>query len=288
MSRPAGWRPALCGLLLVAATACVGGGRTGDGPDPHLLVDVERSRSAAGRGVLEVRLRTEAGEPFEVIRLQLLDDRFTVVPPAEKSTPVRAGGVGIVTPIPAGDVVCDAPRGEGPRMAVTVATDAGTADLVVPVSAAGDEVLTDLHADACRRRDLLEAVEVAFGDDWTTTSPATAEGTITLDRGAATEEVVLEAVHGTVIFTLTVLAPVPEVVLTLPEGESHAEVAVEVSAARCDPHALIESKKTYLFPLWVRAGDDEAIFLTVEPTGAARTAFEALLAEGCHLEDAGA
>lgn len=188
-------------------------------------------------------------------------------------------------------------RAAGGRLAVAAVLLVGptacgrpepAADAVAPhpVSAAGDAVLTGLHVDECRRRDLLEAVAVTFDDDWTPTSPATAEGTIALERRTATGEVVLAAVQGTVIFTLTVLTPDPDVVLTLPEAERRAEVAVEVSAARCDPHALIESKKTSLFPMWVRAGDDEAVFLTVEPTGPARTVFEALLTEGCHLEEA--
>ncbi|MBW3618918.1 MAG: hypothetical protein KY461_01625 [Actinobacteria bacterium] len=254
--------------------------------DHTLVVDVQRSRSAAGRDVLEVRLRTTGDEPVEVTGLQLLDERFTPVPPAPKSTSVRPGRSWIITPIPATDAVCDAATDVVPRMAVSFLSGGDTVHVVVAVAPEGSELLAGIHADECRRRRLTAAVELRFGDDWTTVSPATARGTIELERRTATGAVVLAQVQGTVIFSLRLLEGAADgPVLTLPAGDDATEVPVEISAARCDPHALIESKKTYLFPMWVELEGEPVVFLTVEPTGPARTAFEALLREGCHLED---
>lgn len=293
-------RAGVIALLLVATAlgGCAGGVRDGAAPasgaatsgadavDHTLLVDVQRSRAAAGRGVLEVRLRTTGDAAVEVTRLQLIDGRFAPVPPVPKSTTVRPGEVGIITPIPASDPICEAGPEGRPEMAVSFLAGGVTVDVVVAVGDAGNDVLTAIHTEECGRRELLAAADLGFGDDWVTVSPATARGTIRLARTTASEPLVLEQVQGTVILSLRVLDGVGDgPVATLPAGETATEVGVEVSAARCDPHALIESKKTYVFPMWVRRGDAPVMFLAVEPAGPSRAAFEALIREGCHLEE---
>ena len=68
---------------------------------------------------------------------------------------------------------------------------------------------------------------------------------------------------------------------------THEVIAVTVKAARCEPHALAESKKTWRFPVWVVVGDEPEPYLEMEPQGASRRlldqlmrACEALAAQG--------
>lgn len=70
----------------------------------------------------------------------------------------------------------------------------------------------------------------------------------------------------------------------LTAGGASADVEVEVSAARCDPHAVIESEKTYSFPIWVRVGQAPAADVVLEPESDARTAMQQLLEVGCDVD----
>jgi hypothetical protein len=53
---------------------------------------------------------------------------------------------------------------------------------------------------------------------------------------------------------------------------------VVVYAARCDPHALIEYKRTFTLSAWVRVGGDEPVRVDVEAEGDAHRVLEELLA----------
>jgi hypothetical protein len=154
----------------------------------------------------------------------------------------------------------------------------------LPVQSAGDEALARHHETTCRQRAAAEAATISFGPDWEETAPAVARGRIVMERAASDTEVAVEQVEGTVIFSLDVLGGTGSDVVTLERGQDTAAVEVEVSAARCDPHALIESKKTYLFPMWVRVGDEPATYAILEPEGEARTVFERLLSVGCDVD----
>ena len=51
-----------------------------------------------------------------------------------------------------------------------------------------------------------------------------------------------------------------------------------ISADRCDPHALAESKGTFMFLTWATVGDAAPVPVDLEPTGAARAALEDVFA----------
>lgn len=271
-------------VVTLAATllaACV----SGEATEPSsLVVDVENTRSAQTRGVLYARLANEGDEPLEVTSLQLVDPRFAAVPATPKSTTVEAGGGPVLTPFDYGEVVCDAGVTGPATLAVTVVVGSETEERIVPVATPGEEALTRLHESACRQRAATAAASMRFGPDWESTSPAVARGRIVLERAASDQVVAIEQAEGTVIFSLRVVGGTEDQVVVLAEDQDVAEVEVEVSAARCDPHALIESKKTYSFPIWVRVGQAPAAYVVLEPEGDARTAMEQLLEVGCDLD----
>lgn len=249
-----------------------------------LVVDVENSRTAQVRGVLYARLVNEGDRPLEVTSLQLVDQRFAEVPATPKSTTVAAGGDPVVTPFEYGEAVCGDEVTGPATLAVTIGAGDEAREQVLPVAPAGEEALTRLHDSTCRQRAATAAASIRFAPEWRTTSPATARGRIVVERAATDDEVAVEQAEGTVIFSLRILGGTEDAVVVLAEDEDVAEVEVEVSAARCDPHALIESKKTYSFPIWVRVGEAAATYLVLEPEGEARAAMEQLLEVGCAVD----
>lgn len=268
-------------MAAIVVAACASGEAI---ESSDLVVDVENSRTAQVRGVLYARLVNEGDRPLEVTSLQLVDQRFAEVPATPKSTTVAPGGDPVVTPFEYGEAVCGEDVSGPATLAVTIASGGEAGEQVLPVAPAGEEALTRLHESTCRQRAAAAAATIRFGPDWRATSPATARGRIVVERAATAAEVAVEQAEGTVIFSLRVLGGTADAVVVLAEDQDLAEVEVEVSAARCDPHALIESKKTYSFPIWVRVGEAEATYLVLEPAGEARAAMEQLLEVGCDLD----
>lgn len=268
-------------MAAIVVAACASGEAV---ESSDLVVDVENSRTAQVRGVLYARLVNEGDRPLEVTSLQLVDQRFAEVPATPKSTTVAPGGDPVVTPFEYGEAVCGEDVSGPATLAVTIASGGEAGEQVLPVAPAGEEALTRLHESTCRQRAATAAASIRFGPDWQTTSPATARGRIVVERAATDDEVAVEQAEGTVIFSLRVLGGTADAVVVLAEDQDLTEVEVEVSAARCDPHALIESKKTYSFPIWVRVGEAAATYLVLEPEGEARAAMEQLLEVGCDLD----
>jgi hypothetical protein len=52
---------------------------------------------------------------------------------------------------------------------------------------------------------------------------------------------------------------------------------IAITASRCDPHALIEYKRTFIFSAYVEVDGGEPVRVDIEATGGARSALEELL-----------
>lgn len=285
-------------LGLWLATACTGDEESGAPVDvavdaapespaeaPALDVSVQIGRVAATRDLIEFGLSPEhEGAEVEITSLQLLDPRFDVVAPTERVTTVdRLLHIAVDPGIP----ICESVTADPALAAITVP---GTRDpFLLPIDAAGQDVLTELHGSVCRRQAILEAVDIEFSPEWSPAGGATARGAISVERSTPEVPITLHDVQGTVIFTLELPPPAPATdpmttphVVRLGPDEQRQVVPVEVSAARCDAHALTESKKAFLFPAWVSIGEAPVGFVTIEPQGRARAALEGLMTIGCH------
>jgi hypothetical protein len=272
-------------VTLVVPAMLTAGCATGQEPPPApeappapegLTATVEQSRSFALRHMLQVVLDNGGSEPVEVTRLQLVADEFEAVPPTVRDAVVEPGRR-VSMPIDYGVARCDAPSSAAPAVVVQVEG----ADVSLPLPNP-DELLTRLHASECGQRAVAEAVEIVFGPTWTPSpepDDMVLRGSLIFRRLSPGEEVTLEQMAGTVIFDLRAPPEVSPPLLRLDPGTSEAELAIDVSADRCDPHALIESKRSFLFPLWVSLDGAEPQYVIAEPQGEARRALDELLAQ---------
>jgi hypothetical protein len=83
-------------------------------------------------------------------------------------------------------------------------------------------------------------------------------------------------VEGNVIFTVSAATASPRV-LAVSDEHPTASAPIAITASRCDPHALIEYKRTFIFTASIRLGDDEPARVDIKAEGAARRALEDLL-----------
>jgi hypothetical protein len=85
-------------------------------------------------------------------------------------------------------------------------------------------------------------------------------------------------VAGNVIFSAGTTADAPAA-LRVSDDVPSAATGLVVRAARCDPHALTEYKRTFILTARVRVGDADPVRVDLPAEGAARRTLEALLTQ---------
>ncbi len=256
-------------LVLVLAGAC---GDDGDGgataaEAPHLRATASRSTLFNTQRTFRLLLENEGDATVPVTSIQLDSPLFEPVDPSVRDTEL-APGQGLLMPLRYGDAACDV---EAP-VDQTVVVDVDGDEVGVPLAQDPDGVVDDLHTTECTDAAIRARVDIGFGDEWALGRPFTARGLLEIEArrdGVATE---VEAVEGNVIFGIE--APLP----TMPGlGIEVGALPVTVSADRCDRHALIESKRTFIFRITVAVDGEPPFPLDIEAEGRTREVLEGLL-----------
>ena len=86
--------------------------------------------------------------------------------------------------------------------------------------------------------------------------------------------VTLTSVAGSVIFAMDAAAG--SLPATLGPGDDARQVPVSIRVARCDPHAFAESKKTFLFKVWMTMDGGPEAYIEVYAGGELREALQDL------------
>jgi hypothetical protein len=93
-------------------------------------------------------------------------------------------------------------------------------------------------------------------------------------------------VGNSILFSIAPAAGQPaagQPVLTLPDGRDAAATEVVLTVARCDVHALIESKTSFTFPLSVAVGDGDPVAVPVTADDPVRATMQAMLEDVCDI-----
>ncbi|MFG1944475.1 hypothetical protein [Nonomuraea sp. NPDC048826] len=126
-----------------------------------------------------------------------------------------------------------------------------------------DPLLTRLLRDECSEHLIKQAADIGFGPEWKRVGDAM-HGTLVLTRrgkGAVT----VHRIDGTTHYIAAPVTP-GEPLAELAADAQNAEVPIQLTPGRCDPHAFAEAKKAFLFP--VRAGVDggeQRVVIVVPP-----------------------
>lgn len=180
-----------------------------------------------------------------------------------------------------GPAVCPAP--DGPVQVEVVAEIDGVRQHgLVDVPAAP---LEQISATECGRVFVYEQVDVGYSPVFTVQDEVLATQLV-VDRVAGDEPIEVSNVRGSVLLELRPAADGAPLG-TLAPGEDALSVPVELRVIRCDPHAVIESKKTFQLAVWVAVGSRETQHLVVPPEGELRAALEVLIDECLRRESAG-
>ena len=291
-----------CGLTVVVLTSTADGRGSASVPTPPappsaaeaptLVVDVEKPRYLVAERMVEVIVVNEGASPVRVEQIQLFGSLFDPRPPIGKDTLLQPAQRKDLK-VSYGRVRCgrQAPSSPEPFVRMRVRASDGSQSRARLALPSPNPTLQRLHDTECGLLALREAVHVGYAQAWTRTgnTEGDAQGTLVLRRRASREPITLTGVGGNVIFTVTPLEPnrddspqrakrIPQrpqwsaqrPVARLRPADRRLEVPMTVEASRCDAHAVADSKKTFLLPLWLRVGAAEEQYLEVEVTGRGR------------------
>jgi hypothetical protein len=274
------------GVLAVAAL-CVAAAACGDddGDDGSALADsmsagLQRSTLFETRRTLHLAVGYDGGAgEIDVATIQLDTPLFEAVDPQERDAVVPAGGRRVVMPLEFGPARCDGGEdddGEGDEPAVLVA-DVGGEEVRVPLDQRPEGMLASLHEAECAMEAVRDEVDLRLGDTWERTGPRTIAGEILMDQRRPGATVAIDEMEGNVIFFVHADDRRPW--LEVSDGSPSARGEVEIEASRCDPHALTEYKRTFIFVAWVGIDGGDPVKVDVEAEGETQRILADLLAE---------
>jgi hypothetical protein len=291
------WRAVAAVILVasVAVSACSAGGgadRAGgrrgevtlsaqgaEAPtDPGLAATLQRSTLFETRRALRLSIRNAGADDLVVETIQLSSPLFEPVAADQRDTRLDAGGRPVVVPVPFGAARCgdDVPEDVPAAEAIAVV---GGEERRVAVEQRPSSVLAELQSAECAVTAVRADVDVRLGEAWTVAAPRTIRGDIEVSLRRPGVTAVVDEVLGNVIFAVGAGADVPtgEPWLTVDDDRPSGRIPVTIEAARCDPHALTEYKRTFIFVALVAIDGVPPVRVDVEAEGASHRALEDLL-----------
>ena len=263
-------------VLFAADVGCAGGGDTDDAgesrqPGTAVTATVQRSTLFETRRALRLVLRNGANQELEIGAVQLSSPQFEPVPPEPRDVPL-ASGDRVVIPLPFGTAQCDRVADEPAELITHVDGQEGR----VALDERSSGFLSDLHDAECAAAAVLASVDLHLGETWERTGERTVEGEIELVQRSTGVTAAVEEVLGNVIFSVST-AGSADSPLEVADDRPSAAGGIAITAARCDPHALIEYKRTFILGAWVRVDGGEPTLVDIVADGGARRALEELL-----------
>jgi hypothetical protein len=269
-------RATVGGLVLLCAlvTVCPADGDRSAAPgDGDLRALLQPSRLFETRGALRVDVSNLGDEDVRITSLRLDSPLYEPQGPQPRDPLLEAGGGTVVMPVLLGEPVCDAEAGPA-RLVLGVAGG----EVAVPLEERPADLLADRHAAACAVVEVRSQVDLRMGDGWERTADRTVTGEFELAQRAPGVELEVVGLDGNVVFSLaTEDAADGSPVLAVDDDHPTDAVRASITASRCDPHALIEYKRTFTFVALVDTGGETPLRVDVTAEGETRRLLEDVL-----------
>jgi hypothetical protein len=278
----------LAWVVMAGLGGCADNGESGRNTDvePETAADragitatLQRSTLFETRRSLRLTVRSNRGEEREIGAIQLESPLFEPVEPEARDARLPPAGRRVVMPLPFGTVRCDhrnASGDTGKEHAAVLLADIDGQAVREPIEQRPSDLLVDLHEAECAAAAVLADVDLRLGDTWRPTDPRTLQGELQFSQRRDGAEATVQGVEGNVIFTVSGDAASPHT-LAVSNDRPSASAPISITASRCDPHALIEYKRTFIFTASIQMDSAEPARVDIKAEGAARRALEDLL-----------
>jgi hypothetical protein len=256
------------------ADAAAGEGEGGSGsgePAAPLTATLQRSTLFETHRSLRLTVTNGGNQDVEIAAVQLDSPLFEPVAPQVRDVQVPASDR-VAIPLPFGTAQCDDVADDPPELIARLAGD----DVRVAIEEVPSGLLSELNTEECAATAVLASVDLQLGDTWQRTEARTIEGEVELAQRSSGVTATLDELRGNVIFGVRAGDGAGSA-LEVADATPRAAGPVAITAARCDPHALIEYKRTFIFTAYVTVDDGEPTRVDVEAEGGARRALEELM-----------
>ncbi len=258
--------------------------------DHGLTATVLQYREDEVRHVLSIKVRNTGAEPVRIVDLRLQWEGLEVVGPVVQDHLLGVGhALDLRTPY--GDARCadgfslDPPSTASAFGEATIELpDGSTAVAAIPIDDV-EEQLARLFRVDCRRQFIESVVTLELRGPWERVDPdgvATLRGALAVERGSGDRTITISDVDGSVLLDVRPAVAASGPLLVLGPEEAAGEVPIDVTSARCDAHALGESKKTYVFQVEIDVGDGPEGVIISPPADTEPEMFQVIV-DGCGL-----
>jgi hypothetical protein len=264
---------AAVGVAVVALVGCASPPQPAVS-EPELSGRVIQSNLDQSLASFRVQLRNDGSEPVHVSDLDLHVAPF---PDAASTTDALIQpGRRIDFRVMYGEPTC---TGATPTPAAAMAEAIADGRPVEIAVADSHDVLRRLLTLYCDRQRIAEIVTVDLGARWRPDPTGDALlGTIELRRIGGAAEVSVQHLAGSVVFRLQPARPGEPIAVLDPDDDA-LSVPIRATALRCDPHALAEGKKNYVFGVWLGlAGGPQEVKVELTADVELRPTFDLLCA----------
>lgn len=279
---------ASCAFLALCPGDSLDSAGAGDAATPaaadrsDVQATLQRSRLFETQRGVRVNLSNEGERDVRVEAVRLESPWFEPVPSDPRDPVLRADDGPVAMPLSFGEARCEGDTDDPTLVILTVDGE----EVTVTAEESPPDLLAGLRDAECDVAAVREQVDLRLGDRWERTAPRTVVGAITVSQLEAGAAVTVLGVEGNVIFDLDLVAagppdpPLdpPDALAEIDDDQTAATIEIALTAARCDPHALIEYKRTFIFVALVDTGDGEPVRVDVTAEGAAQRALQASLA----------
>lgn len=251
-------------------------------PDGPIAFELRQYRTDELVRRIQIVVTNQQAVPIHVVDVGMRSPGYTDVPPTRHDADIAPGRT-VDLPVFLSQPLCAPGLTQSAGTVTVVATvrqGATTKKVQLPLPT--PQILLDrLLTDECSLRAVRDAMTVTFGPSWQPTDqPAVLHGTVELRRRTSTEKITVEKLGSSVIIEVKPRTEDKPLAEMAPDQDT-ASVPVEVSTQRCDPHAVGESKQTYLLPVWLRIGDSDELFAPLQLDARQLAHLKRLIDTGC-------
>lgn len=276
--------------VVVLVSGCANGSVAEQPAAGTIEASAYRSRDDDARGGrFQITVTNASDAAITLQTVQFRSPAFAETPPSDR--PLSMGpGARLDVPVTFGTADCAA--SVQPIEAVVAYLDASGASTTETVPLAQPyDIIDRIHNEECAAERIAERISMTL----TLEGPADSTGgvpttgfpqrhaTLTIGRvdAAQTDTIRVDEVAGSVVWNVVSdpAQPLPE---TLEAGSEQLRVPLLIGPATCADHVVADSKKPFVFPVWIAFGDGDPEYARIPVDDPTRSDLSEYLGNVCH------
>jgi hypothetical protein len=227
-------------------------------PPSDMTASAYRSRvDDATGGQFQITVTNTGERPVEVHSVALDSPGFDPVPPSVREVQLQKGSR-IDIPTLYGDAICDASV-EPLTARLSVTRDGEPQqEIDVPLEQPYD-IIDRIHSEECTAERVDSDVSMTLSvSAQPAVETAPLQASLQVARGDFDGPLRVDELDGSLLYGLAAALPV-----TLDPGTESTTIPLTITTASCEAHVIADSKKPFVFPIYLAFGDDKPVYARI-------------------------